>query len=523
MSSDSILVVDDDANTCETLGDILELQGYAVHTAHTGAAAEALITARAIDAALLDLRLPDRSGLEVLRFIKAHSAETEVLMVSGHATLDSAIEAMRYGAVGYVQKPVNVDEVLGGLRLALERQRMARALRQADAENRERVQELQLLLEAVRVVSSRLELAEVLQVLAEQMVQKLHVTLCHIAVLDDADMAHLRVRAVYPVRDLPSELRVNSRIELATAPSYGRVLLERQPILLRAEEPGQPPAPDLVLSAAVEARSALLVPMMVKEAVVGVVTAFEARSWERSPFTPEKISLCSGMASGAAVAIEHALLFEGRERDHLATLAALVSALDARERETGVHSSRVQQYALALATAMGLPEAEVKAIAAGAILHDIGKIGIADAILLKRGQLSQEEWAAMRRHPAIGEEILKGLTHLAGARAIVFAHQEQWNGSGYPRGLAGEAIPLGARIFAVADTLDAITSDRPYRAKKSLAEARDEIVACAGQQFDPRVVETFLRIPLEEWARIRRQAEQTSREQAPWGLIARLS
>ncbi len=134
MPTETILVVDDDQASCETLGDILELRGYTVLTAPTGEAAEGLVRSTPVNAVLLDLRLPDRSGVEVLRFVKEFAPETEVLMVSGYASLASAIEAMRYGAFGYVQKPVNVEEVLSGLKRALERQRMARELQQANAE-----------------------------------------------------------------------------------------------------------------------------------------------------------------------------------------------------------------------------------------------------------------------------------------------------------------------------------------------------------------------------------------------------
>jgi putative nucleotidyltransferase with HDIG domain len=215
------------------------------------------------------------------------------------------------------------------------------------------------------------------------------------------------------------------------------------------------------------------------------------------------------MASGAAIAIENALLFEDRERAHLATLASLVSALDARERETRAHSVRVQEYTLTLAKAMGVPEGELKAMAAGALLHDIGKIGIRDSILLKSSALTDDEWNEMRKHPVIGSDILRWLTHLEGAREIVVAHQEHWDGSGYPAGLAGTVIPLGARIFAVADALDAMTSDRPYRSKTSFRTAQDEICRCAGTQFDPEIVKTFRSIPIGVWEGIQRRVENS--------------
>jgi putative nucleotidyltransferase with HDIG domain len=283
-------------------------------------------------------------------------------------------------------------------------------------------------------------------------------------------------------------------------------------VLLRADDPARPLEAEEVLRAATGAGSVLLVPMVVKNRAVGVVTVLEARQWERSPFTPEKVNLCGAMASGAAIAIENVLLFEDRERAHLATLSALASALDARERETQAHSARVQEYTLTLARAMKVPEAELKAMGAGALLHDVGKIGIQDAILLKPGALTDDEWAVMRRHPLIGAEILKRLTHLESAREIVIAHQERWDGTGYPAGLAGAAIPLCARIFAVADAFDAMTSDRPYRKKMSYADAQEEIARCAGTQFDPEVVQTFLAIPQEIWAEIQRRAHSAQGE-----------
>ena len=187
------------------------------------------------------------------------------------------------------------------------------------------------------------------------------------------------------------------------------------------------------------------------------------------------------------------------------TLYALVSALDAREHETSDHSQRVVRYTNAIARRMGIDEQDLAEIARGALLHDIGKIGVPDAILLKPGKLDASEWEEMRRHPDIGFQILRGIPFLRIPAEIVLSHQERWDGRGYPRGLKGEEIPLGARIFAVADTLDAMTSDRPYRKGTTFAVARAEVVRCSGTQFDPEVVQAFVRIPDTELAELRRR------------------
>lgn len=171
---------------------------------------------------------------------------------------------------------------------------------------------------------------------------------------------------------------------------------------------------------------------------------------------------------------------------------ALAAALDAREHETGLHSKRVACHTLVLARRFTRLDHELHQVYWGALLHDLGKIGIPDAILLKHGALSAEEWQVMRRHPDIGYGILSSAPGFGEAAQIALTHEERFDGSGYPKGLAGEAIPLWSRLFAVIDALDAITSDRPYRKAAPFDAAKAEIVACAGAQFDPRAVDAFL-------------------------------
>jgi response regulator RpfG family c-di-GMP phosphodiesterase len=185
------------------------------------------------------------------------------------------------------------------------------------------------------------------------------------------------------------------------------------------------------------------------------------------------------------------------------TLDALVSALDARQHEAHSHSRRVSEYAVHLAGTAGVDADLHGVIRRGAMLHDIGKIGIPDSILLKPGKLTSAEWVEMRKHPQIGFWILDGIEALKPACEIVLTHHENFDGTGYPDGLKEEAIPIGARVFSVVDCLDAMTSDRPYRKAVSLECARMEIRDAAGKQFDPRIVERFLETPPEVWAGIR--------------------
>src|SRR5512138_2338391 len=190
-----------------------------------------------------------------------------------------------------------------------------------------------------------------------------------------------------------------------------------------------------------------------------------------------------------------------------ALLEGLIAALDYRDAETQWHSRRVSLYARRLAQQLGVQEPELTVIEHGALLHDIGKIGVRDGVLLKPGPLTPAEWTEMKRHPELGWALLQRVDYLRPASNIVLEHQEKWDGTGYPRALQGDGIVLGARVFHVVDTLDAITSDRPYRKARSVAEAREEIQRCSGTQFDPELVKAFLAVSEEDWERIRLDVE----------------
>jgi putative nucleotidyltransferase with HDIG domain len=190
------------------------------------------------------------------------------------------------------------------------------------------------------------------------------------------------------------------------------------------------------------------------------------------------------------------------EDSYRITLEALVTALDAREHETQAHSQRVREYTWTLARELGFGGESLVHIGRGALLHDVGKIGVPDSILLKPGRLTAQEWVEMKKHPEIGYDILREIRFLAPAAEIVLAHQERWDGRGYPNQLGRRDIPVGARIFAVVDTLDAMTSNRPYRRAMSFSVAREEIQRCSGTQFDPEVVEAFLSLDPQTWIRI---------------------
>ncbi len=204
-------------------------------------------------------------------------------------------------------------------------------------------------------------------------------------------------------------------------------------------------------------------------------------------------------------------------------LEGMISALDYRDTETQWHSRRVSLYSRRIGEEIGLKGAVLDVVEQGALLHDIGKIGVRDSILLKPGPLTPDEWTEMRLHPEFGYRMLARMPYLYEASLVVLQHQERFDGHGYPNGLKGKEIVVGARVFHLADTMDAITSDRPYRKGRGIKVAHEEIKRCRGSQFDPEIVDAYLGIPGEDWVRIRRQVEGLETEDSKrWGAPLRV-
>jgi putative nucleotidyltransferase with HDIG domain len=244
--------------------------------------------------------------------------------------------------------------------------------------------------------------------------------------------------------------------------------------------------------------SCVIAPLLSKGQVKGVLEVFH-----RAPLNPdpEWLSYLETMAEQAAIAIDNAILFEDLQRSNVeltlaydATIEGWSHALDLRDRETEGHTQRVTEATLRLARTIGVPETEMVHVRRGCLLHDIGKMAIPDSILLKPGPLSEEEWVVMRKHPAFAFELLSPISFLRPTFDIPYCHHEKIDGSGYPRGLKGEQIPLSARIFALVDVWDALRSDRPYRSAWPDDKVRDHILSLEGVHFDPGVLRTFMEI-----------------------------
>jgi putative nucleotidyltransferase with HDIG domain len=348
--------------------------------------------------------------------------------------------------------------------------------------------ELAALYDLSRALAEAYDFDTILALVTSHAVETVKVTFSRVALLEGNEFV---VHAAHPIRVLDQDLKVGERDSLGSSQLFQRVLEQNTPTVILANSPDLSESERETLFLGM-AKTMCLMPLRAGRRALGLLMLGEERSEEREPFAPEKIRLARSIGDQAASALYRVELFVQLEESYLETVLALANAVDAKDTYTADHAQGLAKMALAIGREMGMTDHDLEGLRFGAILHDIGKIGVPDAILQKPSRLSEAEWAQMREHPSIGARILAPVPHLAGAAQIVRHHHERFDGKGYPDGLAGEAIPLGARILTVVDSYSAMTDRRVYKEARSHTQAAAELKKHAGAQFDPRVVEIFL-------------------------------
>jgi HD-GYP domain-containing protein (c-di-GMP phosphodiesterase class II) len=362
-----------------------------------------------------------------------------------------------------------------------------------------RIAELHAIFEIDKAITSEIDLETVLQQIVQMSMILSDARISSIMLLDD-DTQELIIAAAHGLSEKyikKGPIKVGESIA-------GKVILEGRPdSVLDIREDSRHAYSDYARDEGL--CSLLTVPLSLKDRVIGVLNIYTEKPHE---FNEHEKNLFTSLASQAAIAIENARLFESLEEIYIEVITALASAIDARDAYTHGHSNRVTEYTVAIADQMGLSPAEVDIIRNASILHDVGKIGIKEDILKKPGRLSEEERREMEFHPFIGTRILQEVKLLEPVLPLVYHHHERYDGTGYPDGLKGEDIPLGARIISVADAFESMTSDRPYRKALPVEDAIAELRHGSGKQFDPDVVKAFLGLANEgeiklEWSQHR--------------------
>jgi len=499
-----ILVVDDEPNIRETLREFfLQLGGFQVDTASDGLEALAIVRANKFDCALIDLQMPRMNGIELLENIQKVDNTLPVIIMTGHASLEVAIETVRFGASYFLNKPVRLGQLKSVLdRVIRERQLLIDNLRLQDQlKQKEAIEALNVRLNRkVKEQALLFQVAESMGTL--QSSEDLYPQM--VALASDLVGAESAAFLYYDkgqdfLLPLAGNGRSNGRgledltVEAGTG-LLGRSAYNGQPVIYNC--PQEPILVGKTFSGAeVRSGSVLSVPMKIRDETFGVLVALDKK---QPGFQEEDLFLLQFLLSKAALTVENIALYETVVQNLRDTMRSLVKAIEAKDAYTERHSSRVTELSVLVAERLGLSEEELDSLRFAGYLHDIGKIGIADHILTKPGRLTEEEFAIMRSHPVIGENIVQNLDLLPREREVIRSHHERWDGSGYPDGLVGEDIPLMARIIAVTDAFDAMTSDRPYRKALPTEVASQELKDKSWIQFDGRVAEVFLTLLEEE-------------------------
>lgn len=492
-----ILIVEDDIMLGELLQECLQrLKHEQVRVCLTGQEAFNAIEEEAFDCAFVDLRLPDMDGLMLLTEIKKRDHGLPVVMMSGFPTMDHTIEAMRKGASDFLTKPFTLQDVALTLeRITKEKQLLLRNLSlQLEIQARRELEDVNRELESR--VSEQTRLFHISKEMDEiRSSEDLYPRIVQLAsTLESVE----KVSFFLMPRESASLVRIASCgwNKEDCAPQKIGILNDRTREMLENCASHFVLTPNEVRSSFDNLRhteSTLSCwPLRIRGEPFGILMAVHRNSC--SELSPEETRLFDFLIRKASLAVENMALYENLISNFYGILKSLVNALEAKDLYTGKHSERVTRYATEMAGILGCTGAQLESVRTVGYLHDIGKIGVRDSILNKPGPLTSEEYEIVKKHPVIGDAIVSELGLSPEERAIIRHHHERWDGRGYPDGLAGEDIPLLARIVSVADAFDAMTSERAYRRAMSREESIAELVKNRGKQFDPSALDAFLEV-----------------------------
>ncbi|MGE4357707.1 MAG: HD domain-containing phosphohydrolase [Candidatus Omnitrophota bacterium] len=488
-SDTKILVVDDDSLVLETMRDILEAEGFqTVLSSRPQEGLSLLESENNIDLVITDIKMPEMSGIEFLRLVKKIDLDIPVIIITGFASLETAIEAIREGAYDYIIKPFEVEKIIAIIQRAIKEKRLSEKnkillndLKDTARELDRRLQQLFHLDKVSRTICSEFELEDFLHSLLNATASAINAKRGSLMLFDEEEKC-LKIKVLKGLNELLVET-----VRLKKGEGIPGVVLEKAKIISSEDIRKENLNLSKIDQELYQSKNFISIPIEGKKRVWGVLNLSD---WpEGFSFSTVDLRLLSILTSQAWIALENSKLNGELQNSYLHTLQVLASAIEAKCKYTRGHSERVAKYAIQFAKQLKLSEKEIKKIQFACGVHDIGKINIADSILNKATPLNPEEWKVMREHPNKGVEILIPLGLLKELIPLVKCHHEHYDGRGYPQGLKGKEIPLEARIITLFDAYDAMTSHRPYRNKMSKEDALKEIERNLGKQFDPQLGE----------------------------------
>lgn len=470
MAGERILIVDDEAMIRDLCSHILTAEGYAVTTLSTGEAAFEELSRGSTDLLITDIKMPGMDGLELFERVRKLNTDIVTVFITGHGTIDTAIESLMRGVEGFVLKPFTQEELLNAVDRAITRSRLQK-------ENI-RLKALIPLFEISKLLISEVDLAHLFKIITEVLVKEFSVERVSLMLVDEVS-GSLMIRASH---GLPQDLSLRAQRKPGEGVS-GLVLKHRKPLIItKGKHPDQEVMDALNMDDM--PLSSMSVPLLGRDKQLGVLNVSK---FSDPTFTTSDLQIVSVLASQVVAAMENASLYEGLRESYFRTVQALVAAVEAKDPYTRWHSTNVAKYAVAIGRDLGLSPSQLEEIHIAAILHDVGKIGISERIISKPDRLSREEFDIMKDHPAHGMRILEPIGFSRAISNAIYQHHERFDGKGYPQGIGGENISLAARILSVADTVDAMISERPYRGTISTEAVLRELDKEAGLQFDPEV------------------------------------
>jgi response regulator RpfG family c-di-GMP phosphodiesterase len=488
--SETLLFVDDEENILDIAREYFEFKGYQVLTARNGREAVSVLERERVDCCFTDINMPEMDGLELAAHLHKADNTIPVIVMTGYPSLDNTIATLKNGVVDFLIKPVNLEQMELAVKRVLRQRRLfvENILLQKEVEqkarleklNRElvyKVEELNLLNRIMRDFAAIGSTTDVFKRVVDLALEIAHADAVRFLVVNENVESPFEVAAAGNGEATGREGQLPAQLIAAAVQDAKPLLIAQQ-------------ASDSRLPAAVH--SAMIVPMKIRGKVFGALTA--ALSSGDGRFSERDLYYLSYITRNASRAVENLALYENIYQNLFATLYAFVKALEARDRYTQQHSERVARLSILLGEALGCSAEEIDILHFSGHLHDIGKIGIRDAILLKSGGLTPQEYEKVKAHPQIGAAIVGQLGLWEREKEIIRCHHEHYDGSGYPLGLKGDAIPLLARILAVADVFDAMASGRAYRQKIKESRVMDMIRERSGTHFDPQVVAALDRL-----------------------------
>ena len=465
-----VLIVDDDAGIRDTLSDLVRLLGYSTSTAENGLKAMELFDDGPYLCVFTDIMMPKMTGLELVKEVKARDVSTPVVVITGYASVEMAINAMKYGASDFISKPFKMKQI----EFILKKVEREKKLLQENKKFSEELTLHRLIDHLSGQLEKSVEEISTLHAISDKItrlkgIKDIVNTMVDVTgeILDTADVCfYLLDGATGKFIDLDS----GSIAELNRGIMGGNIVRNRVP--------GSFDGQDLEI----------LFPLMIEDRLFGALRVVSSNGIDSS-----KEAKLSYLLQRIVERMENVVLYEGLYENILSTLDSMAKILDARDPHTSRHSTRVTELSMRIGKTLGLSDEDLDVLKVSASLHDIGKVGVPDKILLKKGKLTVEEMDIIKKHPDIGFDILSSIIPMKKDAEIIRHHHERYDGKGYPMGLKGEDIPFLSRIITLADAFDAMTSDRPYRKALPYSVALQEIKRCRGTQFDPGIVDVFIR------------------------------